>query len=96
MPTAEALREEGTVVGPAESHVARVSAVDKTNGRCKFEIEGMGQPVKATIADPAIKLPGNLYTHALDTNEFLLITAKPMLNRRGEVKEFFILDAKRR
>lgn len=95
MPTADALRQEGTSVGNTEMHIARVSAVDTTNGVCKFDVEGMEYPIRGKIADPVIKIPRNIYTHSLDTQEAITITVKPVFDRHGDVKEFYIMDAKR-
>lgn len=94
--TAAALRRVIESIGDAQSYVARVSAVDKTTGKCKFHIEGVTNDIPATITDAALQMPGNLYTRALDTDAFLDITARPIFDRAGDVKEFQILNAKPR
>ncbi len=93
-PTAEALRApEGAVVGDLETYFGTLKAVDTTTGSCKFLIDDAEKPIRCKITDPALSLPENVYTHALDTQRHITITAKPV-SKNGKVSTLYVSDAK--
>jgi hypothetical protein len=93
-PVAEALRApEGAVVGKIETYSGRLKAVDTTTGACKFLMDDAEKPLRCKITDPALLTPENVYTHALDTQGHVTITAKPV-SKNGKVSTLYVSDAK--
>lgn len=93
-PVAEALRsKEEAVVGEAQTLIGRIVAVDKVTGAGKLHVEGQGSPTRAKITDPSLSIPENAYTHALDTETKISVTAKPV-SKSGSVSTLYISDAK--
>jgi hypothetical protein len=92
--TAEALRTpEGAVVGELETYSGTLKAVDTTTGACKFLMDESAKPIRAKITDPALSQPENVYTHALDTQRHVTITAK-LVSKNGKVSTLYVSDAK--
>lgn len=94
-PTADALtsKEEATV-GDSRTYLGKVVAVDTMTGACKLLLEGDAEPVRAKITDPAVQVPSNIYTHALDTAATVEVTAKPV-SKAGKLSTLYVSDAKR-
>jgi len=93
-PTAEVFRSKDEVaVGDEAKYRAKIMAVDKLAGSCRLELEGTGRPIHAKITDPALAMPGNIYTRALDSDAIVELTAKPIL-RDGEVATLYVSNAK--
>ncbi|CAD7023277.1 hypothetical protein REJC140_00152 [Pseudorhizobium endolithicum] len=92
-PTAAALRsKEEVTVGEMATFRGVFRAVDTTTGSFRLEDED-GKEYRGKITDPALLTPQNFYTHALDTQEVVAITAKPTLNEDGTVHRLFVSDA---
>lgn len=93
-PAAEVIRSKGELeVGDVTSMKVKLEAVDKQNRSCKFVSDLYPSTVKGKITDPALDVPNNVYTRALDAQSYIEITAKPAL-RDGILKLFYISDAK--
>lgn len=93
-PTAEVLRAKDQMeVGEMGEYVVTMEGVFKTNGACKVKLDN-GVIVAGKITDPVLDQPGNIYTHALDRAEPLLVTAKPTM-KDGEINRLFISNARR-
>lgn len=93
-PIAEALRApEGAVVGELEKYAGKLVAVDTVTGACKLLLNDSTKPIKGKITDPALSLPENVYTHALDTQSHVTVTAKPV-SKNGKVSTLYVSDAK--
>jgi hypothetical protein len=52
-----------------------------------------GRVVSGKITDPALAIPGSVYTSALDRGLPLKVTAKPTL-KDGEIHTLYVSDAK--
>lgn len=93
-PMAEVFRSKGDEeLGDQATFRAKLQMIDKLAGTCKVQIDGADGTFKGKITDPALSSPGNIYTHAFDTDEWVIITAKPTL-REGEIQRLYISDAK--
>lgn len=91
-PTAQVLQsKEELIVADTRQFRGLLLGVDTINGSCRLEIEG--GVVRGKITDPALGVAENVYTHALDTQRHVLITAKPVLHE-GEIKRLYISDAR--
>lgn len=92
-PLAEVFKaKEELTVGDQTMYRAKLLAVDKAAGTCRVEIEGAEKLVRGKITDPVLATPGNVYTHSLDTDHFVMITAKPVI-RDGEISTLYISNA---
>jgi hypothetical protein len=93
-PTADVLvSQEDKTVGEPQQFIARLWAIDKKANTCKVEIDGQERPYRGKITDPALAVPGNIYTAAFNEDRRVLVTAKPVL-RNGEIDTLYISDAK--
>jgi hypothetical protein len=93
-PMAVAFRSKKEVmIGDQTAFVAKIVAVDTKTGHCKIEIDGYDSPISGKITDPALEQPGNSYTHALDTQQTVTLTAKPVF-RNEEIATLYISDAR--
>ena len=81
-------------MGDQTQYRGKIVGVDKTNGSCRFEIEGEPKGLRGKITDPSLSTPGNVYTHSLDSAANVEITAKPVFKDNGEIKTLYISDAK--
>lgn len=92
-PTAVSLRSRDEVkVGDIAKFRGVLKAVDTKTGSFRLEVDG-GHEYRGKITDPALIAPQNFYTHALDTQELVTITAKPTLNEDGSIHRLFVSDA---
>lgn len=80
-------------VEDAKEYTGVFKGVDQTNGLCKFLVKGEELALPGKITDPALQNALNLYTHSLDTQTQLTITAKAVL-KDGEIKRLYISDGK--
>lgn len=93
-PVAEALRSrEEVVIGEVITMRGRIKAVDTVKGTGKILIEGQDRPIKVQITDPILTVPNNVYTHALDSQAEVEVSAKP-LSKSGTLATLFVSDAK--
>ena len=67
--------------------------VDKTNGTCKFRPQGSDKEMPGRITDPALVNALNVYTHSLDTQKPVSITAKAV-TKDGAIVKLFISDGR--
>ena len=72
--------------------MAKLLGVDTTNGLCKVQLGEDGAVFRGKITDPALKLPQNVYTHALDTQQDIELMAKSVI-KGGEIVNLYISDA---
>ena len=81
-------------MGDQNTYHARLFAVDKAAGTCRVEIEGMtaGKLIRGRITDPVLGQPGNIYTHSLDADQTVIVTAKPVI-KEGEIATLYISNA---
>ena len=92
-PTAESLRTKNAEVGEMETYTGKILGVDKPTGTGKFLIDGEEKPVRCKITDPSLMMPKNVYTHALDSESRVSVTAKPVY-KLGEISTLYVSDAK--
>jgi len=93
-PVAEALRSPGGAqVGEEKKLTGRIVGVDTTTGSAKMLVEGDSKPTRAKITDPVLLVAENVYTHALDTQSLVSVTAKPVL-KDGKISTLYISNAK--
>lgn len=92
-PLAEALRVQDAEVGEMETFTGKILGVDKPSASCKFQIDGSEKMVRCRITDPILRTPKNVYTHSLDADTRVRITAKPVL-KAGEITTLYVMDAK--
>jgi hypothetical protein len=93
-PTADVIRAKGDLEVLDEVRMkVKLGAVDTIARTCKITAPEFDRPIKAKITDPALMLPRNVYTHALDHAETVIITGKPA-HKDGELYLFYISDAK--
>jgi hypothetical protein len=85
--------KEEMSVTEAQEFDAQFDGVFKTNGECRLRIGHDSRIVKGKIVDPALAIPHNVYTTALDNGTPVRVTAKATL-RNGEIDRLFISDAK--
>jgi hypothetical protein len=91
---AEVLRaREPLQLGDTHEYEVMVEGVFKTNGACRLRLLPEGRVVFGKITDPALSIPGNVYTSALDRGLPLKVTAKPTL-KDGEIHTLYVSDAK--
>ncbi|MBI3698882.1 MAG: hypothetical protein HY242_00370 [Afipia sp.] len=91
---AEVLRAtEPLQLGDTQEYEVLVEGVFKTNGACRLRLMPDDRVVAGKITDPALTVPGSVYTSALDQGLPLHITAKPTL-KDGEVHSLYVSDAK--
>lgn len=91
-PIADALRSrEEMTVADIQEFTGRLLGVDTITGVCKFEVGP--NTFKGKITDPSLQIPQNIYTHSLDTQEPVTITAKPTL-KGSQIHQLYISDAR--
>lgn len=76
-----------------EYRCRRITEVNVENGHCILEIGDSGRFVPGRISDPAIKLPNNIYTTALNNQTPITVIAKA-IKKNGAVHQLHISDAK--
>jgi hypothetical protein len=93
-PTAESLRSpEQITVGSVTQMAGSITALDTTNGHFKFLESTSNVEYRGNITDPALKVPQNIYSHALDTKKEICLVAKPTIRENGEIHKLFASDA---
>jgi hypothetical protein len=70
----------------------RITEVNVQNGHCILDIEGFDELVVGKISDPALAMPRNVYTEALNNQTPFTISAKPV-KRNGVVQRLYVSDA---
>jgi hypothetical protein len=93
-PAAEVLRaKEPLELGDTAELDVVVEGVFKTNGACRLRLVSDDRIVSGKITDPALGMPNNVYTAALNQGVQLRVTAKPTL-KNGLVQTLYVSDAK--
>ncbi len=72
----------------------KISEINLVSGHCIVQLKGYENPIKGTINDPAIKIPNNIYTRALNEQTPFEISAKSV-RKNGELYRLYISDAKK-
>jgi hypothetical protein len=92
-PLAEVFKaRERLVVGDQTTYRARLLAVDLPAETCKVEIGGSEKIIRGKIIDPVIMNTPNIYTHALDTGDYITIVVKPVI-REQEIATLYTSNA---
>jgi hypothetical protein len=73
----------------------RITEVNTVNGHCFLEVEGFDYKLTGKISDPALALPNNIYTQALNDHSSFIISAKPV-KKNGEIQKLFVSDAEKK
>lgn len=91
---AEVIRGDSAMeVGPVETYrVNRVREVNVDTGHCILDVDGVGAGLPGKITDPALEIPNNVYTTALNTQEPCLIEAKA-IRRAGQIRRLYVSNA---
>lgn len=93
-PSAEVIRSKNVLeVTEVNTYECQIEGVDKTNGSCRVLLPNRDKPVIGKITDPQLENIGNIYTHALDQDLKISVTAKATL-KDGEIQKLYISDAK--
>ena len=93
-PTAEALRSgEDVTVGDTMSVAGTLHMLSTRTGTFGLEPLAGGKAIRGKITDPALALPENVYSHALDTKQPIVLTGKPTI-RDKQLQQLFVSDAK--
>jgi len=94
-PVAEALRApEELRVGELEKYIGKITMIDKETGSFKFTESKTGSRISGKITDPVVRTPENIYTHAVDTDTLIEMTAKPTYKESGDLHKIFVSDGK--
>lgn len=72
--------------------VTRVRAVNVDTGHCIIDVEGVGERITGKITDPALDVPNNVYTTALNSQGPCVVQAKAV-RKEGEIKRLYISNA---
>lgn len=70
-----------------------ITEVNVTTGHCILNVEGFDKPIAGKISDPALNVPNNVYTRALNNKSRFRVSAKPV-KRDGVVHKLYISDAR--
>lgn len=94
-PEAEVIRGdyEMEVDDMQDFNCRRITEVNVETGHCILDVEGFDHPITGKISDPALSMPNNVYTRALNGKTAFLISAKPV-KRDGVVHKLFVSNAK--
>jgi hypothetical protein len=77
----------------ATYNIERISGINVDTGSCQVDLAGGVGRVRGRITDPALTIPGNPYTEALNNQNRLTVEAKAVL-RNGELHSLFISNTK--
>ena len=75
-----------------EFRVNQISEVNIRTGHCILDVEGLPAPIPGKITDPAISLPNNAYTRALNTQSGVTVQAKAV-RQNGNIRRLYISNA---
>lgn len=73
--------------------ISRIRGLNVVTGSCQLEVDGLPGPVRGKITDPALELPGNAYTKALNNHTSLEVDAKAVV-KAGTLQSLFISNAR--
>lgn len=71
----------------------RITEVNIQTGHCILEVEGYDRPISGKINDPALSMPNNVYTRALNNKTPFQVWAKPVM-QEGTIHKLFVSDAR--
>lgn len=83
--------QDGEVTGIQEFNIV-ISELDKQKATCKVSVNGATKRISASISDPLINTPDNVYYKAFVSNETLKVTGKAVV-KDGELSKLVIMDA---
>ena len=83
--------QDGEVTGIQEFNIV-ISELDKQKATCKVSVNGADKRISASISDPLINTPDNVYYKAFVSNEILKVTGKAVV-KDGELSKLVIMDA---
>lgn len=83
--------QDGEVTGIQEFNIV-ISELDKQKATCKVSVNGAAKRINASISDPLINTPDNVYYKAFLSNEPLKVTGKAVV-KDGELSKLVIMDA---
>lgn len=83
--------QDGEVTGIQEFNIV-ISELDKQKATCKVSVNGATKRISASISDPLINTPDNVYYKAFVSNEPLKVTGKAVV-KDGELSKLVIMDA---
>lgn len=70
----------------------KISEVNIVSGHCILAVEGFDGPIVGKISDPALKMPNNIYTKALNNQTGFEFSAKPV-KKDGIIHRLYVSDA---
>ena len=73
--------EEGS---PSIFRIIRINSLNISTGACSVYVEGISSWIRGEITDPALLIPGNIYTQAFSNQSGLVVRAIPLL-RYGRI-----------
>lgn len=95
-PMADAIRSKDELeVVDMQDYLCYIRGVDTISGTCKIELVRENVIVNGKISDPNLSQAGNIYTHALDEQGEIVITAKATL-KDGIIHKLYISDARQK
>jgi hypothetical protein len=81
-------------VDPVQTYqVSRMREVNVDTGHCIMDIEGVGERIPGKITDPALEVPNNVYTRALNSQQPCFVEAKAV-RKTGEIRRLYISNAR--
>lgn len=83
--------QDGEVTGIQEFNIV-ISELDKQKATCKVSVNGADKRISASISDPLINTPDNVYYKAFVSNEILKVTGKAII-KDGDIYKLVIIDA---
>lgn len=94
-PEADAIRskEELEVDDMKEYECDLISELNTKSGHCHLHLVGDSRHIVGKISDPALSVPDNIYSRALNSQTGFKFTAKAVL-KDGEIQRLYVSDAK--
>ncbi|MFZ0559152.1 MAG: hypothetical protein WAM55_07705 [Methylovirgula sp.] len=87
--------DSAVVIGPEASFDIFITELDLKNKTCKFQVRGAEddeQRLVGEITDPALTIPHNPYSSAMDNRRWLQVSGKPEI-RDGDIERLYISNA---
>jgi protein 40A len=84
--------QDGEVTGVQEFDIV-ISELDKQKATCKVSVNGSDKRISASISDPLINTPDNVYYKTFVSNEILKVTGKAII-KDGDISKLVIIDAR--
>ena len=78
--------------GPSSTfRIIRINSLSINTGVCSVYVEGISSWIRGEITDPALSIPGNIYTRAFSNHSGLVVRAIPLL-RYGRITRLRIQE----